>query len=197
MVPYADGYSNPPDRESKEAVAPIAPEPEMSTPGSRRRARWCIGGALIIVLFAGGSEAVAAANHTRQMGSAAPATSSVTALRQWWAGAEQDFTDMRNASDDVDQAFSRFRPGALATACQHVHDAAEVKMQSHLPSPNRKLTAELRAAIEDFNFASHLCLAAVAGSPAHYDDEFLSLMAQANKHTRAAQDIIDQTFARV
>jgi hypothetical protein len=37
----------------------------------------------------------------------------------------------------------------------------------------------------------------VAGSPAHYDDEFLSLMAQANKHMRAAQDIIDQTLASV
>ena len=60
---------------------------------------------------------------------------------------------MRNASDDVDQAFSRFRPGALAAACQHVHDAAEVEMQSHLPSPNRKLTAELNAAIKDFHFA--------------------------------------------
>lgn len=197
METYADGYSNPPDRESNEAVVPIAPEREMSTTGSRRQAKWFIGGALIIVLFAGGSEGAAVANHMRQIGSAGSTTSRVTALQQWWAGAEQDFTDMRNASDDVDQAFSRFRPGALATACQHVHDAAEVNMQSHLPSPNRKLTAELRAAIEGFNFASHLCLAAVAGSPAQYDDEFLSLMAQANKHMRAAQDIIDQTFASV
>jgi hypothetical protein len=102
---------------------------------------------------------------------------------------------MRKASDEVDQAFNRFRPGALATACQHVHDAAEVEMQRHLPSPNRKLTTELRGAIEDFNFASHLCLAAVAGPPAHYDDEFLSLMARANKHMRAAEDIIDRTLA--
>jgi hypothetical protein len=192
---YADDYPSPADRKSaRQAVVPIAPE---STTGSRRQAKWFIGGALIFVLFAGGSEGAAVANHMRQIGSAGSATSRVTALQQWWTGAEQDFTDMRNASDDVDQAFSRFRPGALATACQHVHDAAEVKLQSHLPSPNRKLTAELRAAIEGFNFASHLCLAAVAGSPAHYDDEFLSLMAQANKHMRAAQDIIDQTFANV
>jgi hypothetical protein len=178
-------------------MATYAPGPEMSTTGSRRRAKWFIGGALIVALLVGGSAGITIADHTRQVGSANPATSKVAALQQWWAGAEQDFADMRNASDDIDQALSRFRPGALATACQHVHDAAEVKMRSHLPSPDRKLTAELNAAIRDFNFASHLCLTAVAGSPANYDDEFLSLMAQANKHMRAAQDIIDQMFASV
>jgi hypothetical protein len=179
-----------------EAVVPIAHQPEVSTTSSRRQAKWFIGGALVVVLFAGGSEGAAVANHLRHNGSAGSATSRVTALQQWWAGAKQDFTDMRNASEDVDQALSRFRPGALAMACQHVHDAAEVQLRSHLPSPDRKLTAELNAAIKDFNFASHLCLTAVAGSPANYDGEFLSLMAQANKHARSAQDIIDRALAR-
>lgn len=198
MVSYADEYPNPSDRESTgQGGVPIAPGSEPSTTGSKRRAKWFIGGVLVIALFTGGAASIAIANHTRHNGSAGPATSSVTALQQWWAGAEKDFTDMRNASDDVDQALSRFRPGALAAACQHVHDAAEVKMQSHLPSPNRKLTAELRAAIKDFHSASHLCLAAVAGSPTNYDGEFLSLMAQANKHMRAAQDIVDQILINV
>jgi hypothetical protein len=156
-----------------------------------------IGGALLIALFVGGAASVAVANHTRHNGSSGPATSSVTALQQWWAGAEKDFTDMRNASDDVQQAFSRFRPGALAAACQHVHDAAEIGMLSRLPSPNPKLTAALHAAIKDFVFAAHLCLTAVAGSPGDYDGEFLSLMARANKQMRTAQDIIDQTLTNV
>lgn len=198
MTTYAHEYPNPPDREStgQEGVS-MGPGSEPSAAGPRRRAKWFIGGAVAIALFAGGAAGIAVANHTRQIGSGGPATSSVTALQQWWAGAEKDFTDMRNASDDVDQAFSRFKPGALAAACQHVNDAAEVKMQSHMPSPDRKLTAELYAAIEDFHFAAHLCLAAVAGSPANYDGEFLSLMAQANKHMRAAQDIIDQMLTNV
>ena len=195
MVTHADGHSNPPDRELNEAVVPIAHQPEMSATGSRRQAKWFIGGALVVVLFAGGSEGAAVANHMQQISSAGSATSTVTALQQWWARAKQDFTDMRNASDDIDRALSRFRPGALGMACQHVREAAEVKLRSHLPSPDRKLTAELNAAIGDFNFASHLCLTAVAGSPANYDGEFLSLMAQANKHMRAAQDIIDQMLA--
>lgn len=132
------------------------PGSEPSATGPRRRAKRFIGGALAIVLFAGGAAGIAVANHRRQSDSGRTATSSVTALQQWWAGAEKDFTDMRNASEDVDQAFSRFKPGALAAACQHVHDAAEVRMQSHVPSPDRKLTAELNAAIEDFRFAAHL-----------------------------------------
>jgi hypothetical protein len=136
-------------------------------------------------------------NHTHHKASSAPATPGTSAVQQWWAGAEKDFTDMQNASQEVDQAFSHFKPGALAAACQHVDDAAEVKMQSRLPSPNRKLTAELRAAVKDFHFASHLCLTAVAGSPSNYDGEFLSLMAQANKHMRVAQDIIDQILVNI
>jgi roadblock/LC7 domain-containing protein len=82
-------------------------------------------------------------------------------------------------------------PGALAAACQHVHDAAEVRLQSHLPSPNAELTAELHAAIEDFHSAAHMCLAVAAGSPVNYDGEFLSSMTEANRHMSAAQDMIN------
>jgi hypothetical protein len=196
MVTYADKNANPSDRESTgQGGVPIAPGSEPSITGSRRRAKWFIGGVLAIALFACGAAGIAVANHTRHIGSAGSATSSVKALQRWWAGAETDFTDMRNASEDVDQAFSR--PGALAAACQHVHDAAEVKMQSRLPSPNRKLTAELDGAIKNFGFAAHLCLTGVAGSPGNYDGEFLSVMAQGNKHMRTAQDIIDQILINV
>jgi hypothetical protein len=45
--------------------------------------------------------------------------------------------------------------------------------------------------------SAHLCLTAVSGSPANYDGEFLSLMAEAKKHMRAAQDIIDQMVTNV
>ena len=193
MTTYAYEYPNPPDRESTgQDGAPMAPGSEPSASGPRRRTKWLIGGALAIALFAGGTASVAVANYMRQNDSGHTATSSVTALQQWWAGAENDFIDKRNASDDVDKAFSGFRPGALAAACQHVDGATGAKLQDHLPSPDRKLTAELHAAIKDFRFAAHLCLTGVAGSLRNYDDEFLSLMAQANTHMRAAEDIIDK-----
>jgi hypothetical protein len=47
------------------------------------------------------------------------------------------------------------------------------------------------------NDSRYLCLMTVAGSAANYDGEFLSLMAQANKHMRAAQDVIDQILTNV
>jgi hypothetical protein len=198
MTIHADEYPNPSDGKSTgQAGVPLVPGSEPSTTEPRRRAKWFIGAALAIALFTGGAAGIAVANHPRQIGSAGPGTPSVTALQQWWASAEKDFTDMRDASDDVDQAFSHFRPGALAAACQHVNDAAEIEMQSRLPSPDRKLTAALNAAIENFHFAAHLCLAAVAGSPANYDGEFLSLMAEGNKHMREAQDIIDRMLTNV
>ncbi len=191
-------YPYPPEREPLwESGVPIPPGPEPPVVESRRRAKWFIGGALAALLFAGTAAGVAVMNHTRPPAPSAPATPKETALQQWWVGAQKDFTDMEHASEEVDQAASHFKPGALVAACQDVHDAAEVKVESHLPSPNPQLTAELHAAVEDFHSAAHLCLSVAAGSPANYDGEFLSLMAEANKHMRAAQDIINKMLADV
>jgi hypothetical protein len=70
-------------------------------------------------------------------------------------------------------------------------------MQSHLPSPNSEVTAELHGAVEDFHSAAHMCLAVAAGSPVNYDAEFFSSMRQANMHMRAAQKLINQLLTNV
>ncbi len=198
MANYRYGYPDPPGRESPEQQEfPITSNPEPSRTGSRRPTKWLIGTAIAVVLFAGAVASMTVVNHTRQTASSAPTTPKDTALQQWWTGAQKDFTDLQHASEGVDQAFSHFKPGTLVAACQDVHDAAEVKVESHLPSPNPELTAELRAAVEDFHSAAHLCLAVASGSPANYDGEFLSSMAEANKHMRAAQDIINKMLADV
>jgi hypothetical protein len=198
MVTNPRGYPDPTGREQSEQwVAPIMPGHPPSGIRSRRWVKWLIGGAMTLLLFAGAAGSVVATNHTRHIGSSGPTTSSTTALQQWWAGAQKDFYEMQNASEDVDQAFKRFKPGALAASCQHVHDAAEVWVQSHLPSPNAELTAELHAAVEDFHSAAHMCLAVVAGSTVNYDPEFFSSMKQANMHVRAAQKLINQLLTNV
>jgi hypothetical protein len=198
MVTHPHGPPNPPERESDgQWGIPIAPRSVPSRTASRRYAKWFAGMAIAVLVVAGAAAGIVATNHTQHTGSTGPTVSSTRALQQWWAEAQQDFADMQNASKDVDQAFSRFMPGALAAACQHMHDAAEVGMQSHLPSPNPELTAELHAAVEDFHSAAHLCLAVVAGSPANYDGEFFSSMSEANRHMRAAQDIINKMLTNV
>ena len=195
MVNHSYEYPSPPDREMPgESSVPFPSGSEPDIAESRRRTKWFIGGAATALLIAGAAAGAVVMNHTV---SSAPATHSANVVQQWWAGAERDFTDMQNASHEVDQAFSHFKPGALATACQHVHDAAEVGMESHLPSPNPELTAELHAAVEDFHSAAHLCLAVVAGSQADNDGEFFSSMAEGNKHMRAAQEIINRLLADV
>jgi hypothetical protein len=156
-----------------------------------------IGAAIVISVFAGATAGIVATSHTHHTDSSSPTTSSTTVLQQWWAAARPDFIEMQNASEDVDRAFSHFKPGALGAACQHVHDVAEVWMQSHLPSPNPELTAELHAAVEDFHSAAHMCLAVAAGSTVNYDAEFFSSMKQAKMHMRAALKIINQLLANV
>ncbi|OBI40272.1 hypothetical protein A5707_10160 [Mycobacterium kyorinense] len=126
-----------------------------------------------------------------------PTLSSITAMQQWWSATQDDFNDMQKSAGDVQQAMTIFRPGALAAACQQVHDSAEVGLQSHLPSPDAELTAEIHAAIEDYHSAAHMCLAVAAGSPVDYDGEFLSSMSQADKHLRAARDIVKRTLSSI
>lgn len=196
MVTYE--YPYPPDREPfGESGVPIPPDPEPPIAESRRRAKWFISGVIAALLFVGIAAGVAVMNHTRHTVSSAPTAPGNTAIQQWWTGAEKDFDDMQNASQEVDQAFSHFKQGALAAACQHVHDAAEVGMESRLPSPDPELTAELRAAVEDFHSGAHVCLAVMAGSQADSDGQFFSLMVQGNKHMRAAQAIINRLLADV
>lgn len=198
MVTYHYGPPNPPEPESfKDPGVPTPPASMPSRTASRRRAKWFIGTAIAVLLFGGAAASIVASKHTQHTGSTGPTVLRTRALQQWWAGAQPDFADMQNASKDVDQAFSHFRPGGLVAACEHVHDAAEVRMQSHLPSPNPELTAELHAAVEDFHSAAHLCLAVAAGSSANYDGEFFSSMREANRHMRAAQDIINRMLTNV
>jgi hypothetical protein len=198
MVNYPYDFPNHRGEEPFEGSGvPFPADAEPDKAESRRRKMWFISGAATALLFVGTAAGAVVMNHTHHTVSSAPTTRSATAIQQWWAGAEKDFMGMQKASREVDQAFSHFKPGALAVACQHVHDAAEVGLDSHLPSPNPELTAELHAAAEDFHSAAHLCLAVTAGSQADKDGEFFSSMAQGNKHMQAAQDIINRMLADI
>ena len=171
--------------------APSAQNFVSTSPRSKRRAKWFIGAAVALLVVAGAVAGPAATNQGRQANLARPTTASPTALQRWWAGAQDDFTATQNASGEVDQVYLQFSPRTLLGACQHVHDAAEVRLQSHLPSPNPELTAELHAAIKDFHSVTHMCRAATRASSVVDDGEFLSSLAEANSHMQAAQTLIN------
>jgi hypothetical protein len=103
---------------------------------------------------------------------------------------------LQNALDDAQRALDRLDPTGFEAACQTMHDAGEVKLQAHLPTPNPDLTSELRAAIDDAHSAAHLCLSVAAGSMNNYDGEFIANVDQADRHMKAAQDLINETLAR-
>lgn len=194
MVIDSYGYPSPPDRDfPDQGDGPVVFQ---AGPRSRRSVvvLTAVCTALVMCCVAAGFIVM---SRTEHHAASHPTPSETSALQQWWAGAQVDYAKLRTASDEVDKAFSTFKPGALEQSCQRVHDAAEVAMLAHLPSPDAELTAELRAAIEDFHYASHLCLAVARGSPTNYDGEFFSSMSEGNKHMRAAQDLINKLLADV
>ena len=169
--------------------------------GSSRRRPWytrkwrvALIGVSALLLAAGGAVAVGAA--TGRLGtSSAPTTSADTAIKNWWSGAQQDFTDLKNASDAAAHDLDSGDDPGLAKACQRMHDTAVDKLQALMPTPDPELTAEVRGMIDDFNTAAHLCLAGEAGSPQPDRGQFLSNLDQANKQMKAAQEIMGKSLA--
>lgn len=198
MVINSYNYPDLPDREfAGQRGEPVVFQPVPLRPRSWRRAIWLTAIGTAMVVLGGVAAGVIVMSRTQHKVTPHPTPPETTALQQWWAGAQADFAKLQTASDDVSKVFGTFKPGALGQSCQRIHDAAEVGMLAHLPSPNATLTAELRAAVEDFHYASHLCLAVVGGSPTNYDGEFFSSMSEGNKHMRAAQDLINKLLTDV
>ena len=121
-------------------------------------------GVVAVLLVSGGIVAVVVTGGTKHSSSSTPTTIDTTAIHEWWSGAHEHFTELKNALDDSQRALDRLDGAGLQAACQQMHDAAEVELQAHLPAPNPDLTSELRAAIEDAHSAAHLCLSVAAGS---------------------------------
>jgi hypothetical protein len=162
------------------------------------RTKWAIVGAgiLAVLVISTSAAALVVSRGGEQTGSSAPTSTGTAAIQEWWSGAHESFTELQNALDDAQRALDRLDPTGFEAACQTMHDAGEVKLQAHLPTPNPDLTSELRAAIDDAHSAAHLCLSVAAGSMNNYDGEFIANVDQADRHMQAAQDLINETLAR-
>lgn len=141
-----------------------------------------------------------AAWHTEPVKSSVPATSdTLAAVQQWWPTAHDHFYELQNALMDtrgaLDSALERKGGSMLDTSCHKLHDAGAVKLRSDLPSPDRLLTAELDAAINDSHEAAHMCLAAIAGSQNNYAGEFVAELDQAEKDLITALDMVNKSLS--
>ncbi len=176
---------------------PVAPVPASSKARPWYRKTWVIAVASIITIavIAGGVVAVVATTAKKQHTSSAPTTSAAVAMKNWWAGAQQDFADLQKAIADAKAARDRTDWPTMYEACQRMHETAANKLQAHLPTPDPDLTADLQGAIADATSAANNCLAAQAGALEQLG-EFNSHTDQAEKQMRAAQDIINRNLTQ-
>jgi hypothetical protein len=114
------------------------------------------------------------------------------AMAAWWTSAKADVLELQNALNDTDSAAGRWDTAGVSEGCQRIHDAADVKIPAHLPSPDPNLTAELTAADHDAHTASHMCLAVFAQSRNSYAAEFKAATGQAQIHIAAAISLVEE-----
>ena len=119
-----------------------------------------------------------------------------SAVAEWWSASNDDVSGFAAALHDSNRAIELQDAGALMKACQQLHETAGIRVPAHLPTPDPELTSELQAAVMDAHEASHMCLAAAAGSMNSYRGEFAADMEQADKHLAAAQEIVDRAVPK-
>lgn len=136
---------------------------------------------------------VVARQHDEQQ--SAPAATTASAIREWWADSRTDFIALRTALDDSQEALQQADVGVLKTSCQKMHDVAAVDLAARMPTPDARLTTELKAATDDAHDAAHICLSTIAGAMISYRAEFDTDLDQAYKHLTAAREIIDRVVS--
>jgi hypothetical protein len=159
---------------------------------SGRALRIILSTSVVAAVILAGVLAVIITKGSEHETSSAPTNADVVAMQKWWSAAHEHFDELRGAVNDSESALERNDEAALQPACQKMHDAGVVKLRAHFPSPDPDLTAELDAAINDAHEAAHMCLAAVSGSQNNYAGEFVSNLDQAEKHLKAALDIVNE-----
>ena len=160
-------------------------------PSYRRKWTIAIAGAAVAFVVAGATIAVVDAVGGQHAQTVTADTSHRAAISNWWSGANGDFTALQTAVDDSKKAASQNDESAMYAACQQIHDTAEVSLQAKMPTPDAELTAQVRAMIEDFHLASHMCLSALSGSTNQYAFEYLTYVDQALRQMHAAQDLVN------
>lgn len=117
-----------------------------------------------------------------------PAPTSATGeLREWKARAAEHFTASAQALEQVSRAAEAEDEAGLLSGCQQLHDANSTGLQQDLPTPDRRLTAELQQMIDDMNTATHSCLRfALSRKPAEADN-YREYLARAMAHLQRAK----------
>ena len=124
----------------------------------------------VVAVILTGVLVVIVANRSEPEPARPPTSVDAIAMQQWWSAASEHFDELQSALEDSRAALERRDEPALEPSCQERIDAA----------------------INDAHNAAHMCLSAVAGSLNNYAGEFESNLDQADKHLKAALDIVNK-----
>jgi hypothetical protein len=196
MLICPNGHHNPGDRQLCQVcdalIVPASPDNERLN-----RRRWIVVGAGVaaaLLVAVVGAVGFVANKDVNRDASVPPEDAGRAAIREWWSTASESFDEVEDAVATANHAVEKqLDPKMIEDTCQQLHDAAQVKLQAHLPSPDPDLTAEIAAAIQDIHNASHMCLSVIAGSMNSYGGEFSSNLQQGEKHLEAASKIINKS----
>ena len=145
-----------------------------------------IAGAAVVLLVAGCS------THTHPSGGGATTTTPhAQAVRGWVELTKDHMQDLGIAMGKATFAIGSQDYPALGEACHEGHDAASY-LQGHMPSPDKELTDALQASLDDFDAASHFCVAAIEDRDANEARHAGEFMNSAEGHLSTATAIRDR-----
>lgn len=201
MLICPNGHHNPADQQLCQVCdALIVPTSAENARSARRRSVlvFTVVGAILLAVVLAGAVALVLRNGSGHATPRPSADVDSAAIRQWWSTTREHFDELKDAVDTANGAVEKqLDPKLIEDSCQQMHDAADVKLQAHLPSPDQDLTAELGAAIQDLHAAAHMCLSVIAGSMNSYGGEFEADLQQGEKHLDAALAIINRSQPQI
>ncbi|APT10027.1 hypothetical protein [Mycobacterium avium] len=124
-------------------------------------------------------------------GGATTTTPNVQAVRGWVELTKAPMQDLGIAMGKATFAINSHDYAALRAACHDGHEAAS-SLQGHMPSPDKELTVALQASLDDFDAASHFCVAAIEDTDANEARHAGEFMNSAEGHLTTATAIRDR-----
>jgi len=131
-----------------------------------------------------------AATTTTAAPTSTPPLSRAEAIRQWEGTAREHFKESATALQEVSDASNAEDEVGLRAGCQRLHDTNSIGLQQDLPTPDRRLTAEIQQMIDDMNVATHACLRFALGRNPADADNYQEYLARAVGHLQRAKAIL-------
>ncbi len=118
-----------------------------------------------------------------------PSARAAGPIGEWFARANVHLTDLMDAINATFVAAKSGNHQGVQAGCAKLHDS-NAALQADMPTPDPNLTKALQAAIDDYDTSAHYCISASHGGTDQQAQQFVSSLADANKHLSDAFNIL-------